>query len=703
MAQAAFKTVEKFDKRGNLGGTPSTAAYNLRLYIQNELDEMSRFRNHIGLIDRLNNCLRLREGQYEAQQLKAVAEFGGSQVFARLTTNKIRGGAAMLRSIFVQGERPWTIEPTPVPTLPDDIASTIGELVINEANQMSQMGQPVSLPQIRKRTEQLKQAALEQALKQARLDALNSTRYVDDVLIEGSFYRALNQFILDFSTYPFAVLAGPTAVMKTGVAYVNRIPTRVRKPVLMYRRVDPYDIMWSPGATDIGQARVCERWRMSRADINSMIGLDGYDDNAIISALRDYGSSGNSYREFFEQVHENAQNQGGIFYASSNIDVLAYSGSMSGRDLIDFEVPPPSSGPIDKDMDYMLQALVCGDYLFKAQIDPDPSARTSYYSAAFEPVSGSIPGTALPELISDIQEVYNAGLRALVNNMAMASGPLVGLNRDRWQDNGTGIPRLAPWEVFQYNTDPSAPAGEKPIEFFQPQMNGQEIMNTLLFLQNLADEISGIPRYLTGSDRVGGAGRTASGLSQLMSNATRTMTSVAGGIDENVVEPLLKKTYDLILLTTGTDVLQGDENIVARGATYAEERETDRMRMIEFMQATTNPIDMQIMGIDGRATLLREVSNSFLPSGEEIVPSEQAMMMRQQAAQQQAAMQGALAGPGEPGAGDTGQGPPVPGGPPQPNPTPPRGVSQQMARPTDNMQRTRSPGAIQRTNRGAGA
>ena len=39
----------------------------------------------------------------------------------------------------------------------------------------------------------------------------------------------------------------------------------------------------------------------------------------------------------------------------------------------------------------------------------------------------------------------------------------------------------------------------------------------------MADDVSAIPRYMTGGAQAGGAGRTASGLSMLMSNAAKTL------------------------------------------------------------------------------------------------------------------------------------------------------------------------------------
>jgi hypothetical protein len=58
------------------------------------------------------------------------------------------------------------------------------------------------------------------------------------------------------------------------------------------------------------------------------------------------------------------------------------------------------------------------------------------------------------------------------------------------------------------------------------------------FFQGLADELSAIPRYMSGSNPGGGAGRTASGLAMLMSNASKILQMVAQNIDHDVIQPL---------------------------------------------------------------------------------------------------------------------------------------------------------------------
>ena len=151
-----------------------------------------------------------------------------------------------------------------------------------------------------------------------------------------------------------------------------------------------------------------------------------------------------------------------------------------------------------------------------------------------------------------------------------------------------------------------------------------------------------------------------------MGNAGKVLQTVASNIDRDIVEPLLQSLYDMIMLTDTTGILRGDEKIVVRGVNVVVQRETNRQRQLEFLQATANPIDMDIIGKQGRASVLRGVSSN-LGLGDDVVPSEEdiASQMRQQQAEQMAMMQAGAAGPGQP----PGNGPGPNGGPPQAKPS----------------------------------
>jgi hypothetical protein len=444
---------------------------------------------------------------------------------------------------------------------------------------------------------------------------------------------------------------------------------------LTWKRVDPSDVWWTPGAGRIEDAAIVERSRLTRADINALIGLPGYDEDAVRSVLRDFGDRGYSESEVGVGQSEIArsQNRDEVLNEGKTIDVLCWTGAIYGRDLdeMGYEVD-------DLDLDYMVQAWMCNRYLLKVHLDPDPRMRLPYYITAYEPNPGSLAGTALPELFDDCQQVCNAAARALVNNMGMASGPQVAVNVDRLV-NPSDSQQMFPWKRWELTEDPATTSQARPpVEFFQPDSRSQDLMAVYTFMSNVADEISALPKYLTGNQQLAGAGRTAAGLSQLMGNASRVMKSVAANIDNNIIAPAVQKCYDMVLLTSDTDVIKGDEKIVVRGATTAEARETDRMRLLEFLQMTANPIDAQIIGVPGRAAVLRHVADALGLKGERVVPSEDELHTQMEQAQVQAATQA-------PGAAAQAQG----NQPPQPG-----SGGERVAQPLDNAQRTRTPSAI---------
>jgi ABC-type cobalamin transport system ATPase subunit len=125
----------------------------------------------------------------------------------------------------------------------------------------------------------------------------------------------------------------------------------------------------------------------------------------------------------------------------------------------------------------------------------------------------------------------------------------------------------------------------------------------------------------------------------LMGNASKILQTVAANVDRDVFQGLLSNLFDMVMLTDQSGMLTGEEAIVVRGVAVAIQRETERSRQIEFLTATANPIDAAIIGVEGRANVLRSVASSIGLNGETIVPSDDDLKQKQQQAQQQAALQ----------------------------------------------------------------
>lgn len=592
------------------------------------------------------NAMRVFSGKYDSQKLAEIKRFGGSEIYARVVATKCRGATSLLRDVYLNVDKPWGLEATPDPVLPDDIMADVQNLIQVEVATMVRLGERPSPDQIRDRINGLLASAKRASIKRARVEAEKAFQRLDDILVEGGFYEALSAFLVDLPLFPFACLKGPIVRIVPDVSWQGGRAVVVNKPRMFWNRVSPFDVWWTPGVSNIADAAVIERTRVTRTDLNQLIGLPGYNDAAILEVLRWYGQSGyvetnastsETSRAVMESREDPRMNQSGM------IDMLEYHGYVQGTMLRDYGF---TSEQVPDDMrDYFVDAFKIGRYIIKVQLSPSLKKRAPYYVTSFEKVPGTVVGNALPDILADIQDASNASLRSLINNMSIASGPQVVINDDRVAENEDSDD-LYPWKRWHTVNDPLGNNAQQPVSFFQPNSNAQELLGVYEKFTQIADELSAIPRYITGSERLGGAGRTASGLAMLMGNAAKILQTVAANVDNDVVKPVVSELYDMVMLTDTTGMLRGDESIVVLGVNVAMQRETQRQRQLEFLQVTANPLDAQITGMRGRASVLRSVANSIGMKGEEIVPPDEEMK--------------AMAG-GPPGA-PPGGAPPLPGG-----------------------------------------
>lgn len=651
----------------------------LAQWINNEFWIMQRHRSTVsGWNTRLLKAMRVFNGAYDPEKLLAIKSFGGSDVYARIIAVKCRGAASLLRDVYLGSDRPWGIAPTPTPSIPDTDLAGIQSRVRNEIATVLQMNKAVTQEDIADRLVELKTEALAKAEQQAMDDAKMSEDRIDTILDEGGFYQALAEFIVDLPLFPFAVLKGPVVRMVEDIRWKNGKLEQARFPRMFWMRVSPFDLFFTPGVSRIEDADVIEHQRLTRGDLNKLIGVPGFDDAVIREVLDMYGRGGlanwmidptDAERAVSERRENPSMNESRV------IDCLEWNGLVQGRMLLEHgfsteQVPDPM-------LDYYVQAWLIGKYIIKCQIVPNPRKRHPYFVTSFEKVPGTIVGNALPDILEDVQEVCNATMRSLVNNMAIASGPQVVINDSR-MTNTQDSDDLYPWKRWHVQDDPVGAANQgsqKPIDFFQPMDNSQSLMAVYQAFSTMADDLSGIPKYITGNSLSGGAGRTASGLSMLMQQANKILQTVAANIDRDIMRPMLEALYDLVMLTDTTGLLRGDEDIKVMGVQVAVQKETQRQRQIEFLAATANPIDTGIMGMDGRANVLRAVADTIGLQGEKIIPSQ--FEMRQKEAIQKQLQQAAVVPPPAPGApgpqGD--QGPPGPQGSPPGLPPQPQGVN----------------------------
>ncbi len=582
------------------------------------------FRNHrntqAGWSNRMLAALRSFNGQYDPTKLVEITKWGGSQVYARLIAQKCRAASSLLRDIYLGQDIPWALEPPKDPEVPPDIADKINKLIQAEAQQVQEkLGQPPSPSDLEERRRALMEQAQDAVRRKVAQQARTSGDKIQDMLTQGGYYHALAEFLVDLPIFPFACIKGPVVKVIPTVVWDPQggQPQVKQQPRLTWNRVSPFDIWFTPGVSDIENANVIEKLRVTRAELNDLLDLPGYNTEEIRAVLDEYGRGGlydnwdttDAERSVLENRENPAWNRSGM------ISMMEFNGNVQGRILQDYGMPVP-----DDLRDYHVQVWVVGSHVIKCHMSPSPRQRHPYFITSFEKVPGTPVGNGLTDLLQDLQESANATLRALINNISISSGPQVVINDDMLapEENGED---MYPWKRWHTRNDPMTSNGKPPISFFMPASNAQQLISVYQEFGAIADDVSAIPKYVGGSGG-GGAGRTASGLAMLMGNASKILQTVSANIDRDVIEGSMMQLQDLLLLTDKSGLLTGEERLTVRGVNVAIQRETLRQRQIEFLTATNNPTDLKIMGIKGRSTVLRSVSTTIGMPGEEIVPSE---------------------------------------------------------------------------------
>lgn len=600
------------------------------------------------------SAVRARRGQYDPDKLARIREQGGSEIYMLVFATKARQLKALITDVMngTGADKPWTLSHTPTPSIPPEAREEIMKEVYDQVYAAEMRGMPMEGDQVRQRLVDAREAITERLMEHARKEAERAEAVVEDTLIEGGYLEALDQFVDDLTTFKTAFIKGPIVRRTRELTWTRgpdgrHAPTVEDKLTTHYERVDPFMIYPVPWARSVNDAPLMERHRLSRSALEAMIGVDGYDEGEIRAVLDNYGAGG--LREWLgiDSTRATAEGRENSVHQDDLIDALQYWGSVSGKMLREWglneqDVP-------DESKEYEVECWLIGSHVIKALINQDPLARRPYYADGFSRQPGSFWHNSLFDVTRDCGDMCNGAARALANNLGISSGPQVAVNVDRIPQ-GEEVTNVYPWKVWQVTSDPAG-SSAKPIDFFQPQSNSAELMAVFERFSSMADEYSGIPKYMTGmAGGEGGAGRTASGMSMMITNASKQIKQTLASLDLNIISPMVERQYQHELMYNAEADLKGDLKAIARGALSLVAKETAQVRLNEFMAATANPVDMQIIGLDGRAELLRHAVKRLDMSSTRVVPSNSMVAMRaaqQQAAQQQEQPQAAPAGNGQ--------------------------------------------------------
>lgn len=572
--------------------------------------------------ERLLDCLRRYKGEYDDQKLSDIRRTGGSEVYIKLTTTKCRAAESWVRDVLMPtDERPWGLEPTPIAEVPEPIRQALMQNVQAEVQQMQDAGEQVDQAMVRQMLEDAIKDAKKRAQKMAEEAAGHMELRIEDQLAEGDWDESLEAFISDFSIYPSAFIKGPVLRRRKTLAWQQGWkPVQIDEIRPEFDRVSPFDMYPSADSVGIDEGSyLIERARYTRATLNSLIGVEGYDEDALREVLTEYGQGG--LRDWIWGDQERARLEGRQhewLLGSDTIDGLLYWGGVQGLTLLQWGMSPDQIK--DPLMEYQVEAILIGRHCIRCILHNDPMHRRPYHKASYQRVAGSFWGVAIPELMDDIQDICNATARSLVNNLAISSGPQVDVSMDRLAP-GEDPEDIYPWKVWQTNSDRMGTGNNPAVRFFQPSSNASELLAVFNQFETKADDATNVPRYIYGNENVGGAGTTASGLSMLMESANKGIKAAIGHVDTGVIRRVIEALWMHNMMYSNDNSIKGDAKVCPKGSNAMLQRERASMQQRELFEKIADPaIVGKALGVRGQVELLRAVTKgvgipNLIPDG----------------------------------------------------------------------------------------
>jgi len=418
---------------------------------------------------------------------------------------------------------------------------------------------------------------------------------IHDQLEESNANKQLRTAAFECALFGTGVMKGPFALDKEYPNWDeegNYSPAF--KTIPQTSSVSLWNFYPDPDANNMDEAEyVVERHKMSRSQLRALKRRPFFRDNAIDTAL----SLGESYtKEWWEQVMEDADQE----TRSERFSVLEFWGYVDTDILEDHEIEIPKEL---KDSDQVsVNIWICNGQVLRLVMNPFNPTYLPYYAVPFEVNPYSFFGIGIAENMDDTQTLMNGFMRMSVDNAALSGNLLIEMDETNLVP-GQDL-SIYPGKVFR--REGGAP-GQSIFGTKFPNVSNEN-MQMFDKARVLADESTGFPSFAHGQTGVSGVGRTASGISMLMSAANGSIRTVVKNVDDYLLGPLGKAFFNFNMQFDYDESIKGDLEVKAEGTQSLMANEVRSQRLMQFLQIVQNPALAPFAKMD---YIIREIANSM--------------------------------------------------------------------------------------------
>jgi hypothetical protein len=483
----------------------------------------------------------------------------------------------------------------------------------------------------------------------AMIAAKKMEKKIHDQLQESGASVHLRSMAFEMALLGTGVMKGPFAVDKE---YPNWDDQGEYDPLVKTvpecSHVSVWDFYPDPEAKSMDDAEyVVQRHKMSRTQLRALKGRPYFMSDSIGFAI----DKGPDYiQKYWEMTMEDDDTQPN----SERWEVLEFWGFVDVGVLEEHGVDIPKSL---KDLDEVnCNVWVCNGEVLRFVLNPFKPTRIPYYAVPYEHNPYSFFGVGIAENMDDTQTLMNGFMRMAIDNAALSGNLIIEVDETNMVP-GQDL-SVYPGKVFRRQG--GAP-GQGIFGTKFPNV-AQENMQLFDKARVLADESTGFPSFAHGQTGVSGVGRTASGISMLMSAANGSIRTVVKNVDDYLIRPLGKAFFSFNMQFDFDSQIRGDLEVHASGTESLMANEVRSQRLMQFLQVAQNPVLAPFAKMD---YIIREIAKSMDLDPDKVTNS------MQDAAIQAEILKGFQA-PAQPPAGPEGVN--MPQGSPAPQGQAPQGV-----------------------------
>ena len=429
----------------------------------------------------------------------------------------------------------------------------------------------------------------------AMVAAKKMEKKIHDQLQESGATTHLRSMAFEMALLGTGVMKGAFAVDKE---YPNWNEDGEYDPIIRTvpecDHVSIWDFYPDPEAKDMDEAEyVVQRHKMSRTQLRKLKTRPYFMDDGIQNAI----DKGPDYtQKYWEMTMEDDDTQP----TSERWEVLEFWGYVDTKLLEEHGVDIPSEL---SDLDEVnCNVWISNGEVLRFVLNPFKPTRIPYYAVPYEHNPYSFFGVGIAENMDDTQTLMNGFMRMAIDNAAMSGNLIIEV------DETNLVPGqdlyVYPGKIFRRQG--GAP-GQAIFGTKFPNV-AQENMQLFDKARVLADESTGFPSFAHGQTGVQGVGRTASGISMLMSAANGSIRTVVKNVDDYLIRPLGKAFFAFNMQFDFDEDIKGDLEVHASGTESLMANEVRSQRLMQFLQVAQNPVLAPFAKMD---YIIREIAKSM--------------------------------------------------------------------------------------------